>query len=882
MDKPMEINPANRKGPVFISYARSDFSCCEKIKNALEKAGIDCWRDTDDIDAGDKWLDRLQEALEHAQAMIVLWSEASGDSDYMEREFLMADELKLRIIPVVIEGQDVPFHLKDRNAIFLSGDWNAGINRLIRCFSAAPTQRQAELDWLQTLEQQLQNIYTPLAGESRQSPKKQISIPQKMLQHVLLEHLARRYAKDLPEQRKEYEDIQSAFSQVSRAVLLGEPGAGKTTTLRKLAGDSIAVALKDPNAPIPLFISLGEWCDAKQSFDDYLEQQLVPLGPFLNPLLQSQRCLLLLDGLNETPTDLREQKAMLLKQWLEQESHRKLVCYVSCRDLDYTANMNLDLDMIRIRPLDPLRIRAFIRDYWPALTGEQSQTAADKLFWELGGGEPLHQTWLAWQRAGATEQQFWFSDDIPRKNPNVYSATNDRLDDIWRKAVHNSRSLLKLAANPFLLSMLIVVYAAQESLPENRAALFSEFVETLLTRENLLEQRDRLLAGMQRLAWAMQQQTNNSDRTVQTTLPRKKALEHVDEQTLLQAARANLLDAGDDVRFSHQLLQEYFTALMMREKLEKDQLDAHSLWPVGQFWKPSGWEEATVLLTGLYATNCSAVLRWLLPAHPELLARCIRQAGVPYDDSILEELRQRWQGAWLDSKQWPQPNARASLARAFGTLGLDKRKGVGLNDQGLPDIDWIKIPPGEVVLENNAGTFQVEPFYLAHYPITHAQFQRFIDDPEGYANPRWWAELNAKPETSAMSGWSEANHPRETVSWFEAMAFCAWLSARLGYAIQLPAEWQWQQAACSGQDGFNYPWGPDYQTGYANIRETGDDAGSHYLQRTTAVGIYPQGNSLQGVSDLSGNVWEWCLDAHEKPANIDTSGAFPRVVRGGS
>ena len=350
----MEINPTNRKGPVFISYARSDFVCCEKIKNELETAGIDCWLDTDDIDPGDDWLDRLQKALAQAQAMIVLCSKAAENSVYMKREFLAAEKLKLRIIPVVIKGQDVPFRLNERNAIFLSNGWDAGINRLIRCFSAAPTQRQAEIDWLQTLEQQLQNIYTPLAGESRQSPKKQISIPQNMVQHALLEHLARRYAKDLPEQKRAYEDIQTAFRQVYRAVLLGEPGAGKSTTLRKLAGDSMAVALKDPDAPIPLFISLGEWRDAQQSFDAYLEQQSGSLGPYLNSLLQTQRGLLLLDGLNETPTDLREHKAAQLKNWLHEESHRKLVCYVSCRDLDYTAAMNLDLDTIRIRPLDPL------------------------------------------------------------------------------------------------------------------------------------------------------------------------------------------------------------------------------------------------------------------------------------------------------------------------------------------------------------------------------------------------------------------------------------------------------------------------------------------------------------------------------------------------
>jgi len=346
--------------------------------------------------------------------------------------------------------------------------------------------------------------------------------------------------------------------------------------------------------------------------------------------------------------------------------------------------------------------------------------------------------------------------------------------------------------------------------------------------------------------------------------------------------RTNLLDAGDDVRFSHQLLQEYFAALMMQEKLDNQQLPVHDLWLDDKFWQPSGWEEATVLLAGLYAPDCSKVLRWLLPVHPELLVRCIKEADVPYDRSVLEELQQRWRDAWLDLQQCPQPEARGSIARAFGALNLDIRKGVGLTDQGLPDIDWVRIPRGKINLESIAGTFQVEPFYLARYPVTNAQFQAFIDDPEGYANPRWWAELDAKPETPELPRWTEANHPRETVSWFEAMAFCAWLSERLGFAIRLPAEWQWQQAACSGQAGFNYPWGQDYQCGYANINETWGNVGPHALQRTSAVGIYPQGNSLQGVCDLSGNVWEWCLNIYEEPANTQKAGSFARVARGGS
>lgn len=221
---------------------------------------------------------------------------------------------------------------------------------------------------------------------------------------------------------------------------------------------------------------------------------------------------------------------------------------------------------------------------------------------------------------------------------------------------------------------------------------------------------------------------------------------------------------------------------------------------------------------------------------------------------------------------------RAEAGRVLAVIG-DNRPGVGVNDKGLPDIKWQKIPGGKITIKDKS--FVVEPFYLAAYPITNAQFQCLIDDPNGYKNSRWWEGLDAKPSTPLKPRWSEANHPRETISWFEAMAFCAWISERSGFDITLPTEWQWQQAACSGETDFSYPWGKDYQSGYANINETLGNVGTHNLQRTTAVGLYPHGNSHQGIADLSGNVWEWCLNEYDTPENI-ASKALVRVVRGGS
>ena len=239
--------------------------------------------------------------------------------------------------------------------------------------------------------------------------------------------------------------------------------------------------------------------------------------------------------------------------------------------------------------------------------------------------------------------------------------------------------------------------------------------------------------------------------------------------------------------------------------------------------------------------------------------------------------------------------ARASTGVRLALLG-DRRRGVGLRDDGLPDIDWVRIAGGEVTVEIRANPDDpnsevantlvrtVEPFWIARYPVTVTQFQAFLAachlEGRWRLPPGFPEEIPPKyppPKHRASHG----NHPADSVNWWDAMAFCHWLSTCLSLETRLPTEFEWQLAANGGDTNRIYPWGfewePSQEYWRANTAESG-------LGCSTAVGLYPFGASPAGVLDLAGSLWEWCLNAFDHPD--DTS--FPknhtdrRVLRGGS
>jgi len=199
----------------------------------------------------------------------------------------------------------------------------------------------------------------------------------------------------------------------------------------------------------------------------------------------------------------------------------------------------------------------------------------------------------------------------------------------------------------------------------------------------------------------------------------------------------------------------------------------------------------------------------------------------------------------------------------------------------IPDIAWVEIPGGPFIYQNGE-TRELPTFWIARYPLTNAQYQTFIDD-KGYEESRWWVDL-VRPEPKP-SRWPQPNRPHTDLDWYEAVAFTRWLNARLGLpegSLRLPTELEWEKAA-RGEHGRIYPWGADYRSGYANVDEKNAGVGPWYLEQTTAVGLYPHGGSPDGVNDLSGNVWEWCLNKYDDVTDLtpDNSGDR-RALRGGS
>ncbi len=209
---------------------------------------------------------------------------------------------------------------------------------------------------------------------------------------------------------------------------------------------------------------------------------------------------------------------------------------------------------------------------------------------------------------------------------------------------------------------------------------------------------------------------------------------------------------------------------------------------------------------------------------------------------------------------------RLELAERLGELG----------DPRLLGETFVEVPEGPFLLgtdEDGEGehkphespqvTLDLPTFEIARFPVTVAQFQRFIDD-GGYARRELWRTLGwewrerehverprflGEDERAEWHPYLTSNRPVVGASFYEAEAFAKWAGARL------PTEAEWEKAA-RGPDGAEYPWGDAWIDDAAGHREVGP-------RKTLPVGVFPRGESPYGALDMAGSVWQWCADVFD-------------------
>jgi len=170
----------------------------------------------------------------------------------------------------------------------------------------------------------------------------------------------------------------------------------------------------------------------------------------------------------------------------------------------------------------------------------------------------------------------------------------------------------------------------------------------------------------------------------------------------------------------------------------------------------------------------------------------------------------------------------------------EKRKQIKSPDHSEPEM--VYVDGGKFQMGSNYNNEKpvhevtVNDFYISKYPITVAQYRLFCDETRSRKMPEMPKEFG---------GWLD-DHPIINVTWEDAKEYCKWKNGRL------PTEAEWEFVAKGGNKSKNYEY-----SGSDQVNDVADIASSK---------TYPVGSKAPNelnLFDMSGNVWEWCMDWHD-------------------
>ena len=726
----------------------------------------------------------------------------------------------------------------------------------------------------------------------------------------------------------EPQPVLTLLEQHDGLIILGDPGAGKTTFLKYLAL-CLAGAEVQPlrlESRLPILLPLSDYAKALAGQDVSLDRFIsnyydgkvgaaLPVGQLLDVALTQGRALLLLDGLDE----------------IQDPVQRRVV-----------VDRVVDFYALQRQKGNKFVLTSRIVGY------KDSRTFAEGLgecvlvdFGEAEITEFVKKWIVALERA--------VRGDTTMPAQEVVQKCEDLL-----QAVHHNPGVRALAVNPLLLTILALMKLQGLTLPERRVELYHKFLETLLNSWNLARGLGRpvgqtldddiveIIQTLAQLALWMHQ-SSPDQRVKQETLhhelvkiyagrnhpqPEKAARqlwEIVHKHTSL------LLERGEgEYSFIHRTFQEYLTAVAI---VQQGQLDFTPVFEVlAVHVGDDNWHEVILLTIGYIGIIqhrdkvASEIVRQLVKVSPGQRGQAIVLAGKAVVDAgsrVVDEptknfVRLALTKTMTADRQRVIPFLRVAAGDALAHLG-DFRPGVGSMPeaspnpdsrpgtsypQRLPALEFCYIPAGPFWMgraeEEHWNIHLDYDYWITRYPITVVQFRTFVDA-GGYKNQAYWLEakrvgvwqppgqiqgrFDDTPRTEPQdfgSPFNLSNHPVVGITWYEALAFCRWLTEKFaaspqpvkihaetvaleqlltfkGYEFTLPSEAQWEKAA-RGNDKRLYPWGgSEADPNRANSRppHLGRDPRYIALDSTSAVGCFPGGASPYGCQDMAGNVWEW-------------------------
>lgn len=613
---------------VFLSYRSLERDFALALAADLKNAGLRLWMDVLDvgIKIGDDWVLELQNAIDNCVGMIAILSPDYVASKYCRRELKRADTLGRPIFPVLLRElstpTDWPFEIQEKQYVDFIG-WReetvyqkqfASLLTTLRGYFADQIGAEPDLEtrYLTRLIADLESRrgvmeYVQLAAEMETQASFR---PKPLVDDECGYALMIEQSQELSTITNKFplRDINEALTQFPKVVLLGDPGAGKTTTIRRLALESARKRLENRLAPFPVVLSLSQWETGLTPLEFIRTKWIFSTDPI--EALRSGDISLYLDGLNEMGVD-SENRAKELARWLGTLDDRARIV-ITCRTSDYVRGLKLSsLPTVGVQPLDEKQIRRFASNYL-------KEKAAD------------------------------FVERVILKDATT--------------------SLFQLAQNPYMLGALTYLYENSPNgrLPRNNGTLFQALARALWERE-----RQRQTVGWIPFEQAEIVFGYLAFQMIDERKPTDVGLDYVVEkigghQLIYVGASASFVQIeSNHVRFCHQLMQEYFAAAYM-EHTSLAQFLQHPRFELGGR-VPSKWDQTIIALCGT-SSRRETIVDQISRVDPILAAKCVG-SGVIVTPKTRENLVVRLtELLTYNDDSW---SARASALRALETVGSE-------------------------------------------------------------------------------------------------------------------------------------------------------------------------------------------------------------------